>query len=193
MPKVETFNKEVVLNKATHVFHNKGYNATSMQDLVDATGLNRSSIYNSFGCKQNLFLECLKVYQDESKTALSSIIMQSNCSLSAIEDIFNLYYNDISNDKERKGCLISNCTAELANQEPSIKTFLNANQDNMVALLEDLITKAQTKKTINTNKTAKEYALYLFTTLQGFRLTGILLNDKTQLRSIVDTTLQNLT
>lgn len=192
MPKVETFNKETVLSQAIHVFHNKGYNATSMQDLVDATGLNRSSIYNSFGSKQDLFLECLKMYQNEAKTALSNIIVKCDCSLRAIENIFSLYYNDISNDKDRKGCLISNCTAELANQEPLIKTFLNTNQDNMLALLEDLITKAQTNKSINTKKTAREYALYLFTTLQGYRLTGILLNDKTQLRSIVDTTLQNL-
>jgi len=193
MPKVETFNKELVLNQATHVFHNKGYNATSMQDLVDATGLNRSSIYNSFGSKQDLFLECLKAYQNETKTALSNIIKQSESPLRAIEDIFALYYDYISKDKDKKGCLLSNCTAELANQDPSIKLFLNANQESMLMLFENLIRIGQTKKTINTKKTAKEYALYLFTTLQGYRLTGILLNDKTQLRSIVDTTLQNLT
>ena len=63
MPKVETFNKEQVLNNVIRLFHEKGYNATSMQDLVDATGLNRSSIYNSFGSKKELFQESLKTYR----------------------------------------------------------------------------------------------------------------------------------
>ena len=49
MPKLETFDKVQVIDKAMYLFHAKGYHLTSMQDLVDATGLNRSSIYNSFG------------------------------------------------------------------------------------------------------------------------------------------------
>lgn len=192
MPKVETFNRELVLDQATNVFHNKGYNATSMQDLVDATGLNRSSIYNSFGNKLDLFFDCLKLYQDQAKTAFSKIVINSQCPMRAIEGIFELYYNEISKDKENKGCLISNCTAEMGNQKSSITAFLSANQDGMISLLEELISNAQDKSIINTKKTAKDYALYLFSALQGYRMTGILINDKTQLRSIVDTTLQNL-
>ena len=63
MPKVETFNRDLVITQATEVFHDKGYNAASMQDLVDATGLNRSSIYNSFVSKLNLYIDCLEAYQ----------------------------------------------------------------------------------------------------------------------------------
>ncbi len=192
MPKVETFNREQVLDQATNVFHNKGYNATSMQDLVDVTGLNRSSIYNSFGSKLDIFFECLKLYQELSKEAFSKIIKDSKCPMQAIESIFELYLNEITKDKENKGCLISNCTAEMGNQKQSIATFLSANQDGFIAILEELIKSAQDKGSINTTKTSKDYALYLFSALQGFRMTGILINDKTQLRSIVDTTLQNL-
>ncbi len=192
MPKVETFNRKLVLDQATNVFHNKGYNASSMQDLVDATGLNRSSIYNSFGSKLDIFFECLKLYQTQAQEAFSKIIMDSKCPTYAIEGIFELYLNEITKDKENKGCLISNCTAEMGNQKSSITTFLSTNQDGMIALLEELIKNAQEKGDINVTKTSKDYALYLFSALQGFRMTGILINDKTQLRSIVDTTLQNL-
>ena len=65
MPRVEIFNREQVVDQMIRVFHNNGYNGTSMQDLVDATDLNRSSLYNSFGNKLNLYLECLNLYQEK--------------------------------------------------------------------------------------------------------------------------------
>jgi TetR/AcrR family transcriptional repressor of nem operon len=98
----------------------------------------------------------------------------------------------IAKDKDHKGCLISNCTSEMANQEAQVTRFLNSNQDNMITLLEDLVSNAQKLGSISTKKSAHDYGLYLFSALQGFRTTGILLNDRKQLKSIVDIILGNL-
>ena len=76
MPKVETFNKEFVLKQATEVFHTKSYSLTSMQDLVDATGLNRSSIYNTFGSKLDLYMDCLRSYQSKAHGKIQKIMKQ---------------------------------------------------------------------------------------------------------------------
>ena len=65
MARTEVFNREDVLQRAKNIFWLKGYNGTSMQDLVDATGLNRSSIYNSFGSKMELYEKTLLKYQEE--------------------------------------------------------------------------------------------------------------------------------
>jgi len=192
MPKTEVFNKELVLNQASDVFHTKGYNATSMQDLVDATGLNRSSIYNSFENKLNLYLECLKVYQNKYQKATSSLLLKANCPLKAIDAIFKMYLYEIVRDEENKGCLIINCKSEMANQDSTINHFLMTNQSNTITLLEDLVEKGQENKTINKKQTAIHYGLYLFSAIQGFRMTGILINEKEQLQSIINTTLQNL-
>lgn len=192
MPKLETFNKDFVLRQAVDVFHDKGYNATSMQDIVDATGLNRSSIYNSFDCKLNLFMECLNVYQDRYNRETSKILLKANNSLNAIELIFELYLKEIIRDKYDRGCLISNCKSEMANHEDKITNFLNNNQKSTITLLEDLVAKGQKESIINNKKTSNEYALYLFSSLQGFRMTGILITNKTHLQSIVNTVLQTL-
>jgi len=192
MPKTEVFDKELVINQAIAVFHEKGYNATSMQDLVDATGLNRSSIYNSFGNKLSLYLLCLKSYQEKYKVATEKLLLKIECPLQSIESIFELYLNDILTDKQHKGCLITNCKSEMANQDTTIQHFLKDNQLNTLALFEDLIDQGQKLKMINTNKSVSEYALYLFSSIQGFRMTGILINDKSQLKSLIKTTLQNL-
>ena len=192
MPKVETFSRDDVLKQAIEVFHDKGYNATSMQDLVDATGLNRSSIYNSFESKLNLYLECLRVYEDKYNRKTTKRLLQSKNGFQAVQLIFDLYFNEIVGSKEERGCLIVNCKSEMANHEDSITIFLNANQHKTLSLLEDLVSQGQSDKSINTNKSPKEYALYLFASLQGFRMTGILVTEVEQLQSIMNTVLQTL-
>ncbi|MEC3908091.1 TetR/AcrR family transcriptional regulator [Tamlana sp. 2201CG12-4] len=193
MPKVETFDKSLVIQQATNVFHDKGYNATSMQDLVDATGLNRSSIYNSFESKHNLFLECMAAYQNRYQVKISNTLLKANNPLEAIHFIFDLYLNEIAIDKDKRGCMLVNCKSEMANHDKAITNFLNKNQDQTVYLLEDLVKKGQKENLINNIKTYKEYALYLYSSIQGFRMTGILISDKAQLQSIIKTIIQTLT
>ncbi|MBV7268251.1 TetR/AcrR family transcriptional regulator [Winogradskyella luteola] len=192
MPKTEVFNREDVLKQATEVFHTKGYNATSMQDLVDATGLNRSSIYNSFKSKQNLYVTCLKVYENKYQRIISKLLLESNSPINAIKSLFNIYLKESLSDNTNKGCLIINCKSEMANQDIAIHKFLLNNQKGTLQLLEDLIEKGQKDKSINKNKSKEAYALYLFSSMQGFRMTSILVNDKNQLQGLIQTTLQNL-
>ncbi len=192
MPKVETFNRNTVLQKATEVFHKKGYNGTSMQDLVDATDLNRSSIYNSFGSKLNMFLEVLSHYQSIYGNNFSQKLAQSYNATEAIEAIFDLYIHEIINDNDRKGCLVINCKSEMTNQEPLIKSFMEKNQDRMIAMLEDIVTKGQMEKIFNQNQAASQYALYLFSSIQGLRMTGILNKNENDLRNLTRTVLKVL-
>lgn len=193
MPKVETFDRDLVVAQVTNVFHDKGFNATSMQDIVDATGLNRSSIYNSFGSKYNLFLECLKTYKDKFGTILSEELGVATNPLESIKMIFEFYLKEINKDEQDKGCLLVNCTSEMANQDDAISRFLCKNQNDTLQFLEDLVAQGQQSKLINKKKTAKEYALYLYSNMQGFRMTGILISNKTELESIKNTIIQTLT
>ncbi|MDY8136218.1 TetR/AcrR family transcriptional regulator [Aquimarina sp. 2201CG5-10] len=188
MPKVESFDRKVVLQKATEVFHNKGYNGTSMQDLVDATELNRSSIYNSFGSKLSMFLEVLTHYQSIYNKKFSTELSNVYNAAEGLDTIFKLYIDDILTDDNQKGCLIVNCKAEMANQELSIKAFMEKNQDRMLAVLEDIVNKGQMEKVFNNDQTATQYALYLFSAIQGLRMVGILNKNENELRSIVKST-----
>lgn len=191
MPKVETFDKIKVINQALDVFHSKGYNLTSMQDIVDATGLNRSSIYNTFGNKLDLYKACLLAYKQQSKKVLNNSITKSNCTISKLKSIFHL---GISSDKEylRKGCLFNSCTAEMANQEDSVKQILLANNTQMINLFSSIIKEGQQNGLINMNKTNREYSLYLLTSFQGLRISGVLMDDKKELENIVHTVLSIL-
>ncbi|MEO1031219.1 MAG: TetR/AcrR family transcriptional regulator [Bacteroidota bacterium] len=187
MPRVEIFNRDEVLEKVVQLFHSKGYNGTSMQDLVDATGLNRSSIYNSFGSKMELYQESLRVYKKHANTYVQKVLINNSEPLETIRKIFAASPEDKAN-----GCFLGNCTTEMANQDREIKYFLKNNLNAMQDLFEALVSKGQTTGSINTDKSAKAYAAYLFTALQGLRITGILLNEQKEFESIVDTILSVL-
>ncbi|MBQ4819503.1 TetR/AcrR family transcriptional regulator [Aquimarina sp. MMG016] len=192
MPKVETFDRKQVLQNATEVFHKKGYNGTSMQDLVDATNLNRSSIYNSFGSKLSMFMEVLSYYQSSGKAEMGKELAHSHNALDTMKLIFEMYLNDILDDKDRKGCLIVNCKSEMANQEPLIKSFMEQNQEQSIAMLEDVVHNGQMEKIFNEDQTANQYALYLYSSIQGLRMTGILNNNEEELRNLINTVLKVL-
>ncbi|WP_299520293.1 TetR/AcrR family transcriptional regulator [Winogradskyella sp.] len=187
MPRVEIFNRDEVLEKVVQLFHSKGYNATSMQDLVDATGLNRSSIYNSFGSKMELYQESLRVYKKQASKYVQKILVHNSEPIETIRKIFATSPEDKTN-----GCFLGNCTAEMANQDREIKNFLQNNLNAMQDLFEELVSKGQSTGSINSNKSAKAYAAYLFTALQGLRITGILLTEQQEYESIVNTILSVL-
>jgi len=192
MPKTETFNRAHILELATEVFHQKGYNGTSMQDLVDATALNRSSIYNSFGSKMGIFMEVLNFYQKNANENFGKGLASAYNATDAIESIFEMTLSYIIKDTDQKGCLIVNCKSEMSNQDHSIKSFMEKNQDRMIAMLEDIVTKGQMEKIFNTNQTAAQYALYLYASIQGLRMTGILNKQEAELKNITKTVLSVL-
>ncbi len=192
MPKEETFDRIQVLQNATHVFHKKGYNGTSMQDLVDATQLNRSSIYNSFGSKLGIFIEVLSFYQKNAATDIHKKLANTYNAKDAIEGIFEVMLQYILADTDRKGCLLVNCKSEMANQDKKIRAFVEKNQDTMIALLEDIVAKGQMERTFTTISSAHQHALYLYTTIQGLRMTGILNKNEDELRAIIATAIQTL-
>lgn len=192
MPRIEEFDKEAVLKTAMNVFWDKGYNGTSMQDLVDATGLNRSSIYNSFGSKLELYQTTLSYYQKESGGVFQKALLKAKNPLEAIFLIFKGFLPEILADEKGKGCFSMNCKAEMGNQNQDIRKWLLSTQDYTLSVFEDLIKDGQQQGIINTKQDAKSYAYYVFNAFQGFRMTGILIKDKMVLQQIINQTIDIL-
>lgn len=69
MPWEETFDIDEATDKATEVFWKKGYEATSMADLIEAMQINKGSLYNAFGSKKELFDRALVRYNQKNRAA----------------------------------------------------------------------------------------------------------------------------
>lgn len=188
MPKSIAFDQTEILETVTRLFWQKGYNGTSMQDLVDATGLNRSSIYNTFGDKFSLYEQALKHYQTINYEGLTKASSQPSA-IQAIRSVFRGVIIDLKNGKGKDGCMLANCATELGNRDQRITDFLADNQEKILSVMETLVSKAQEQGDISTHKNAKTLALYLFTSLNGLRVVGILQQD---LEDVVNEILSHL-
>jgi TetR/AcrR family transcriptional repressor of nem operon len=191
MPKSILFDREEVIKKVTELFWEKGYNGTSMQDLVEVTGLNRSSIYNTFGDKFTLFSESLEYYRNFQNTLISNAQSNSKSPKAAIELLFNGVWEQMNSTPE-KGCYLSNCTTELSNTDPRIFTFLSENKEAVVANFKSLITSAQELGEISKSKNSETLANYLFSSLQGLRVTSMVDRDQQHIKGITEQILHSL-
>jgi len=190
MPRLEEFNRQYAVRRAMDVFWEKGYNGTSMQDLVDATGLNRSSIYNSFGSKLKLYKTTLQFYQKQSGGIFQKALLNARDPLEAIRLIFESFLPQMLGKKGDMGCYAMNCKSEMSNREGDVRKWLLANQENTLDIFSELIKEGQEQGIINTKEVSTTYAYFIFNAFQGFRMTGILIKDRKVLEKIIDNTLK---
>ncbi len=111
-----SFDKEEILNKVMYLFWEKGYESTSMGDIIEVTGLLKGSLYNAFKSKENLFSLCLENYGIRSK---SFFLKDSDDPIKYIKDFFSRLVSEGSK-KDSIGCLIMNSCLEFSGQSTSI-------------------------------------------------------------------------
>ncbi|AIS59517.1 division inhibitor protein [Listeria ivanovii subsp. londoniensis] len=187
MGRVKQFDEQIVLNKAMHIFWEKGYEKTSMQDLVDHMGIHRRSIYDTFGDKHELFLKSLDCYEFRLNQIIKQQVKQDMTIKEKLETLF-LSVSSVNNESP-KGCLIVNSAAELSLLDEPIKKKIQELFDKSEMYLYQLLVEAMNKGEISKNKNLQELASYLHNAWVGIRVLAKTTNDQTKLHTIVKTTL----
>jgi len=141
MSRSKEFDREEVLNKAMMVFRDKGYEATSMQDLVTRMGINRFSLYETFKSKHELFVEALQAYYENVAVPFFGKLKDSNRGLQVIETTLMELVSRIKRGQSSNGCLLCNTIAELGAKKDKQTTAIldrylkNVESDFHAALL----------------------------------------------------------
>jgi TetR/AcrR family transcriptional repressor of nem operon len=185
MPKTKQFDETEVLKKAKEVFNLKGYNGTSMDDLVKATGLSRSSIYNTFGDKHGLFIRTLQIYCSDQKNTLNQILCKTTSSKKKLSIFFHSVVNDIMEDKKRQGCLLLNAGMELTCVDKKIANMTYEVMEEVEELFYKWIKEGQDSGEISKRFSAKALAKHLYNSFAGLKTTGRNRPDKNILQDIV--------
>ncbi len=107
MPRRREFNEDHVLDAAMHLFWAKGYPGTSLQDLVEATGLKPPSIYNAYGNKRGLFNVVLAHYSEQVMSPLVKTIEDAPTARSAIERLLKAIVKQQFDPATPGGCLVA--------------------------------------------------------------------------------------
>ena len=183
------FNREEVLDKAVQVFWAKGYEATSMQDLVDAMGIQRGSLYGSFGGKQQLFLTALNRYGDVVVKSLLSLLESKPSAKDSIESFFAQLVEHLLTAGPLRSCLVTNSAIErgLTDEATREKIFslLNAIEKGFYQAL----LRAQENKEISAKINLTATAYYLTSSMQGLIVMGKICHERPVLESINQVTL----
>ncbi|HEY6899453.1 MAG TPA: TetR/AcrR family transcriptional regulator, partial [Puia sp.] len=181
-----------LLDKAVNLFWRKGYYATSAQDLVDELGISRSSLYDTYTDKRNLFLEALKTYQRVRTNAVLSLAEHSTDAAQTIRQIFQNIIQESSADEVAKGCFMVNTSVELSGQDEGINELVAQNNKSVEDALTRLVRKGQADGQFSTKSTPRAFARFLFSSISGLRVAARSGSDRKVLNDIVDVTLSAL-
>lgn len=172
MARCVEFDEKEKIDKAMNVFWEKGYNGTSMQDLVDAMQINRSSLYNTFEDKHKLFLKCLSTYFDNAMLELKEKVAKEE---SAKQALINIIRDKVSwlVDCE-KGCLGMKTIFEVANEDVEIRKLMQKNNETYLVFLSEVVQNAIDANELDGTSDAYLIAEYIVTSFTGWKQSYIL-------------------
>ncbi|MER7210407.1 helix-turn-helix domain-containing protein [Streptosporangium sp. NPDC000239] len=174
MARPRSFDEDRVLDTAMRTFWANGYESTSTRDLCEALGLDRSSVYNAFVNKRELFKRALTRYMDAT-TADQLRILDSH-ELPAIERIRALFAGILRTEAENRrdghglGCLTVNTTMELAGRDPEIALMLGRDTERRIADLSAVIESGQRAGDIGSTRDPAELARFVNAVIAGIRV-----------------------
>lgn len=172
MPWEKNFDVPQTLNKAMRVFWSRGYEATSIQDLVDEMGINRGSMYSTFGDKRSLFIAALRMYDSEYRRAQLFAIERKHRGKAGIRALFDGWIETVMNDPEHGGCFLTNTALELATHDPEIGALVAQSQADIEDFFRRLIRQGQELGEIPAQRDVNELARTLLAMLVGLLVLG---------------------
>lgn len=194
MARQKEFDRDAVLEKAMRLFWQKGYEATSIQDLVDHMGINRGSLYDTFGDKHRLYLEALDHYQQGAGSAATFGCIEACASpLAAIRQLFANLVEAAVSDDDRSGCFAVNASVELAARDQELAERAELSITNMEQQFLAILQQAQAKGELHGAHDLRALARFLVNGVIGIRAMAKMKPERALLEDVVKTTLSILT
>lgn len=172
MARPREFDPDTVLDQAMTVFWSRGYEATSLNDLCEATQLNRSSLYASFGDKHALFLDTLNRYGDRAVARVTAALSRPVPIREALGDFLREMIDGIIAGPGRVGCFIGNCAAEVSRHDRVAAAHVERNLARLVAAFRGAFAQAQQRGELPPGADVDALARFVLASVQGLRLMG---------------------
>lgn len=191
MARPRAFDEHQVLERAREQFWVTGYAGTRMDDIAQATGLGKGSLYGAFGDKGKLFHRvfgdwCTAVVEVAEGQLASGPDAEAMARLSAY---VHLMAENTASDTQRRGCLLAKGTAELAQHDPAVAGRSAETMKALLTLLRTDISAAQRHGDIDSAADPERLAALLLTVVRGIEAVGKAGLDPETVRNIADTAL----
>ncbi|WP_071518003.1 TetR/AcrR family transcriptional regulator [Geitlerinema sp. PCC 9228] len=192
MARCKQFDQQAALEKAMETFWRYGYEGTSITTLLNNMGINRGSLYDTFGGKRSLFESALALYEETVLATIVKPLEAPNAAKQAICDRFNEIVDQAVADVQRRGCLITNSAVELASHDPEIQQQIARTFQQVQEAFQKALLRSQQQGEISPKLDREAIAAFLTSSLQGLRVMSRVNPDPEEMRKVVRVTLSVL-
>jgi TetR/AcrR family transcriptional regulator, transcriptional repressor for nem operon len=190
--RVREFDTDAAVEAALATFRSTGYEGTSIQDLVDATGVGRGSLYAAFGSKEGLYLAALDRYRETYADPLVALLDSKAPARELIREILVGLVDEIVRDGARLACLIVSAATERIHRDAQVAQRVRATTRALEDAFATLITDAQADGRLPSTTDPASLARLLVMTTHGLRVSGAINPDRGWLMSVVEEVLRRL-
>ncbi|MGL5809889.1 MAG: TetR/AcrR family transcriptional regulator [Nocardioides sp.] len=169
MGRHKEFLPEVAVARAQDLFRRKGFEASSVEDLVDATGVARASLYGTFGSKQSLYLAALDDYCANAPASLLKTLEHADPVLPAIRAALTAMVRSQLADPDRKGCMVVAAAVERPD-DPETARRVTRSLTRIESAFTHALQRAQRAAELAPESDPVALARFLLTTIQGLRV-----------------------
>lgn len=174
------------------LFWKNGYHATSIQDLVNHLGINRASIYDTYGGKKELFDKAFALYRQINTNKTAQFLNNQDSIKKGFRLLFDMAIEETISDIDKKGCFVVNTAAELIPGDHEIKDVIRGNHDAMEETFYEFLLKGEKEGEIPPGKDLHAIATMIFTLFNGLRIIAKVQSNPEKLKASVDAALKLL-
>jgi TetR/AcrR family transcriptional repressor of nem operon len=190
--RTKEFEPERALESAMDLFWRRGYQATSVHDLLEEMGIGRGSMYGTFGDKRALFLAALDRFEETRASRADEILEGAASAGEGIRRLFESTIEGLVSYEPRRGCLLANTAVELAPHDEEVAERISRYVGRTEDAFEKALVRGRAAGEIPTDKDPKALARFLVNTLHGVRVLARAGVDRTVLDDSVRTALEVL-
>jgi len=193
MVRSREFDPSTALDRAVELFSSKGYSDTSMDDIVNATGVSRYGLYGTFGNKRELFEQALERYADAMGRDSFLRLLEPDASLDHVRAIFDERLAAMCSTCQNRGCMLCHTAMELAPHDVEIQDVLQRFMKRMSKAFTIGLETAKEKGEVRADLDVKTAGDYLTGALFGLAVLARSGFSRARLENVIDNTLASLT
>ena len=171
MARTKEFDPDVALDLALDLFWRRGYEGTSLRDLLDGMDISRQSLYDTFGDKRSLFLKVLARYE---KLAMEGLIqhLEGKGTLLAVRGFCEYFMAEIVHNRERGSCLMASTAIEVGPADPEIQAVVKAYFGRVESALHGALASAMEAGQLPADRDLRALARHLVNAIHGLGIMG---------------------
>ncbi|MEW1903517.1 MULTISPECIES: helix-turn-helix domain-containing protein [unclassified Streptomyces] len=187
MARTKEFDPDAALRAALELFWARGYEATTMADLVEHLGVGRASLYATFGNKHELYLKALDRYTETNDPRLVEELSAPGPALPAVRALVRRFAAEAAADGERlTGCFVTNSAAELGPHDTAVARRVELSWEQLETLLHAALARARAGGELPAGRDPRALARMLLVLLQGVRVVGKASSDPARVRDAAE-------